>query len=61
MPMTGKEMLKRYLQSGWKLDRVTGSHHIVVKGSVSVSIPVHSGKALKRGTEQKLLKLGGFT
>ncbi|GMO49356.1 MAG: hypothetical protein Pg6C_11920 [Treponemataceae bacterium] len=54
-------MLKRYLQSGWKLDRVTGSHHIVVKGSVSVSIPVHSGKALKRGTEQKLLKLGGFT
>ncbi|GHT58526.1 hypothetical protein FACS1894109_12890 [Spirochaetia bacterium] len=59
MPMTGKEMLKLYLRDGWELDHVTGSHHIVVKNGVSVSIPVHS-KDLKKGTEQKLLKLGGF-
>jgi predicted RNA binding protein YcfA (HicA-like mRNA interferase family) len=59
MPMTGKEMLKLYLKNGWILDHVTGSHHIVIKGESSVSIPVHS-KELKKGTEQKLLKLGGF-
>jgi predicted RNA binding protein YcfA (HicA-like mRNA interferase family) len=59
MPMTGKEMLKLYLSNGWILDHVHGSHHIVVKNSISVSIPVHS-KELKKGTEQKLLKLGGF-
>lgn len=52
-------MLKLYLRDGWELDHVTGSHHIVVKNGVSVSIPVHS-KDLKKGTEQKLLKLGGF-
>jgi predicted RNA binding protein YcfA (HicA-like mRNA interferase family) len=59
MPMTGKEMLGLYLKNGWKLDHVTGSHHIVIKGISSVSIPVHS-KELKKGTEQKLLKFGGF-
>jgi len=59
MPMTGKEMLKLYLKNGWTLDHVTGSHHIVIKDLSSVSIPVHS-KELKKGTEQKLLKLGGF-
>jgi len=57
--MNGKEMLKLYLKNGWTLDHVTGSHHIVIKDSNSVSIPVHN-KALKKGTEQKLLKLGGF-
>jgi predicted RNA binding protein YcfA (HicA-like mRNA interferase family) len=59
MPMNGKEMLKLYLKNGWILDHVTGSHHIVIKDNNSVSIPVHS-KELKKGTEQKLLKLGGF-
>ena len=59
MPMNGKEMLKLYIKNGWILDHVTGSHHIVIKGNNSVSIPVHS-KELKKGTEQKLLKLGGF-
>jgi predicted RNA binding protein YcfA (HicA-like mRNA interferase family) len=59
MPMTGKEILKLYLKNGWTLDHVTGSHHIVIKGNASVSIPVHS-KELKKGTEQKLLKSGGF-
>ena len=52
-------MLKLYLKNGWALDHVTGSHNIVIKDNVSVSIPVHS-KDLKKGTEQKLLKLGGF-
>ncbi|MCL2244647.1 MAG: type II toxin-antitoxin system HicA family toxin [Treponema sp.] len=54
MPMTGKEMLKFYLKNGWILDHVAGSHHIIIKGKLSVSIPVHN-KDLKKGTEQKLL------
>jgi predicted RNA binding protein YcfA (HicA-like mRNA interferase family) len=60
MPMTGKEMLKLYLQDHWELDHINGSHHIVVKNGVSVSIPVHKNTDLKKGLEQKLLKLGGF-
>ena len=52
-------MARLYLKNGWELDHVTGSHHIMIKGRASVSIPVHS-RELKKGTEQKLLKLGGF-
>ena len=60
MPITGKEMVKIFRRAGWELDHITGSNHIMVKGSMSVSIPVHKNKVLKTGTEQKLLKTGGF-
>ena len=52
-------MLKLYLKNNWILDHVNGSHHIMIKGKSTVSIPVHN-KDLKKGTEQKLIKLGGF-
>jgi predicted RNA binding protein YcfA (HicA-like mRNA interferase family) len=48
MPISGKEMLKRYLRDGWELDHIHGSHHIVVKNNVSVSIPVHGNQSLKK-------------
>ena len=31
VPASGKEMLRRYLLAGWKLDRVKGSHHMMKK------------------------------
>jgi len=56
--MTGKEMVKMYLQNGWTLDRIKGSHHIMEKdGLSSVSIPVHSSKNLPVGLYNKLLKV----
>jgi predicted RNA binding protein YcfA (HicA-like mRNA interferase family) len=56
MPMTGKEILKLYLKNGWALDHVTGSHHIVIKGLSSVSIPVHN-KELKKGNGTKVVEV----
>ncbi|GMO69262.1 MAG: hypothetical protein Ta2A_17420 [Treponemataceae bacterium] len=53
-------MVKLFMKEGWMLDHVTGSHHIMVKGSEVVSIPVHKNKDLKIGMEQKLLKIGGL-
>jgi predicted RNA binding protein YcfA (HicA-like mRNA interferase family) len=49
MPMSGKEMLKLYFKDDWELDHINGSHHIVVKNGVSVSIPVHKNTDLKKG------------
>jgi predicted RNA binding protein YcfA (HicA-like mRNA interferase family) len=60
VPISGKEMLKRYLKNGWELDHIQGSHHIVKKNNISVSIPVHGNVSLKKGIEQKLLKIGGL-
>ena len=56
MPLTGKEMLNLAKKHKWRVARITGSHHIMVKeGYPPVPIPVHN-KDLKNGTEQKILK-----
>lgn len=40
-----------------KLDRVQGSHHIMVKpGCLPVSIPVHGNRDIPKGTLNQLLK-----
>jgi predicted RNA binding protein YcfA (HicA-like mRNA interferase family) len=54
MPMSGQDMLKRYLKAGWVALRQRGSHVQVEKGALNETIPIH--KELRKGTEQKLLK-----
>lgn len=58
MPISGKEMVKLYKKNGWKLDRIKGSHHIMLNESTgeTIPIPVHANKSLKKGLEQALLK-----
>lgn len=56
MPISGKEMLKRYLKNGWVVIRKRGSHHILRKGDKTEVIPVHGNDDLKKGLEKKLLK-----
>lgn len=58
--MTGKEVIDLLQGKGWKLDRIKGSHHIMVKGKKTLSVPVHSKKDLPTGLLNKLLKEGGL-
>lgn len=58
--MTGKEVIDLLQSKGWKLDRIKGSHHIMVKGKKTLSVPVHSKKDLPTGLLNKLLKEGGL-
>ncbi len=54
MPLSGKEMLKRYEEKGCIPLRQNGSHVIVGKGSFRETIPMH--RELKKGLEKYLLK-----
>lgn len=55
MPLSGKQMLKLYLQAGWSVLRQCGSHVSVGKSNGEVeTIPMH--RELKKGTEHTLLK-----
>ena len=54
MPISGKEMLKRFRKSGWKILRKNGSHVMIGKNTNRETIPMHD--ELKKGTEQYLLK-----
>jgi predicted RNA binding protein YcfA (HicA-like mRNA interferase family) len=59
--VTGKEFLRRLKAEGWKLDRVHGSHHIMVKGERTLSVPVHGSKDLPKGLLRRLMKEAGLT
>jgi len=58
--LTGKELVKLAQKNGWKIDRIESSHHILVKGNQTVSIPVHSGKAIPAGLLNRLMRQMGL-
>jgi len=41
MPISGKEMLKKYMNAGWEKLRQSGSHVIVGKDELREAIPMH--------------------
>lgn len=57
--MTGREVIKLLEENGWLLDRVRGSHHVMIKKDKTLSVPVHGAKDLGKGLLNKLLKEGG--
>jgi predicted RNA binding protein YcfA (HicA-like mRNA interferase family) len=54
VPISGKEMLRRYQHAGWTVFGRRGSHVKVGKGVLREVIPMHA--ELKKGLERKLLK-----
>jgi predicted RNA binding protein YcfA (HicA-like mRNA interferase family) len=61
--VTGKALIKVASDHGWLLDRIKGSHHIMIKEGESsiLTIPVHSNKPLKIGLLKALMKQAGLT
>lgn len=53
-------MVKLLKKSGWIEVRVSGSHHILVRGDQEMSVPIHANRDLPTGTEQQLLKKAGL-
>jgi len=58
--MSGRDLVKRLERAGWTLERITGSHYIMVNESKLLSVPVHANHDLPRGTLNKLLKEAGL-
>lgn len=58
--MTGKEVIRLLAKNGWILDRIKGSHHIMIKENKTLSVPVHGSKDLGKGLLNKILKEGGL-
>jgi predicted RNA binding protein YcfA (HicA-like mRNA interferase family) len=55
VPKSGKEVVRLFELAGWRVLRQRGSHVVMGKGELRGVIPLH--RELKRGLEQKLLKL----
>lgn len=53
--MTGKQMIKKYEQNGWKVANTEGSHYKMKKNDQTEIIPHHT-KELRKGLQEYLLK-----
>ncbi len=58
--MSGKELIKLLRKAGWREDRIKGSHHILKKDGVVVSVPVHGNADIPQGTLHRILTLTGL-
>jgi predicted RNA binding protein YcfA (HicA-like mRNA interferase family) len=58
--ITGRKLIKLLQQHGWVLDRIQGSHHILIREDKTVSVPVHGSRDLKKGTLNAIMKQGAL-
>ena len=58
--VSGKDFVKKLMKDGWDLDRVKGSHFIMRKNNISLSVPVHGNEDLKPGLLNFLNKKAGY-
>ncbi len=60
---TGQEIVKAFQKAGWRITRRRSSHVILEKEGqeATLSVPVHKGKNVKRGTLRDLIKDAGMT
>jgi predicted RNA binding protein YcfA (HicA-like mRNA interferase family) len=58
-PLSGRELARRLERRGWRLLRISGSHHIYGKdeSAVRLSVPIHGNRPLKVGLLRHLTKL----
>ena len=54
----GEQVVKTFQRAGWSIVRVRSSHVILEKEGflATLSVPVHKGKNVKRGTLRDLIK-----
>jgi predicted RNA binding protein YcfA (HicA-like mRNA interferase family) len=57
--VSGKDFVKLLRKYGWILDRINGSHHIMRKNGMSISVPVHKNEDLKPGILNSLKNQAG--
>ncbi len=63
--ISGKELCRTLEKEGFVFIRQTGSHHLYQKkseeGTITIPIPVHSNKPLKKGTLHNIIKKAGIS
>lgn len=61
--ISGDKLVKALKKKGFTLNRITGSHHILIHQDqcLRVSVPVHKGQTLGKGITLAILKDAGIT
>jgi predicted RNA binding protein YcfA (HicA-like mRNA interferase family) len=62
--VNGKRVIQALTRTGFVVDRIVGSHHVVVypnDPTRTVTVPVHAGRDLKPGTLRSIIRQAGLT
>ena len=62
--LSGRTVIKMLLRSGFVVDRIVGSHHILTmpgEPAHTVTVPVHGNRDLKPGTLRSIIRQAGLT
>ena len=57
--MNGRQIIKALEGNGFRVVRVSGSHHILSNGQHKVTVPVHGASDVKIGTLKSIEKQAG--
>ncbi|HEY4775898.1 MAG TPA: type II toxin-antitoxin system HicA family toxin [Xanthobacteraceae bacterium] len=61
---TGKDVVGALKNAGFVVDRIVGSHHVMVfpnDPARTVTVPVHAARDLKPGTLRSIIRQAGLT
>ncbi len=53
---TGGEMIRLLESQGFRIVRIRGSHHVLQKGVLRTTVPVHGNRILRIGTLRAILR-----
>jgi predicted RNA binding protein YcfA (HicA-like mRNA interferase family) len=62
--VSGRRVLGALTRAGFIVDRIVGSHHVLVYPGDpmrTVTVPVHANRDLKPGTLRSIIRQAGFT
>ena len=62
--ISGKRVLQALTRAGFIVERIVGSHHVLVfpsDASRTVTVPIHDNRDLKPGTLRSIVRQAGFT
>lgn len=56
--INGTKLIKVLIKKGFVLNRISGSHHILIhpQKQITISVPVHKGKTLGKGITLAIIK-----
>jgi len=59
--VSGKDAVRALRKLGFRLDRVEGSHHMLIsdRNPCTVVVPVHGARPLPRGTLASVIRIAG--
>ena len=59
--VSGREVISAFERAGWNVSRREGSHVILTKAGISVTLSVPDHREVRRGTLRSLIRKAGLT